>query len=296
MTVAIHAFRDDEAPARSLARALNAPLAVVETHRFPDGELLPRIPQPALTTIVYRSLNQPNEKLIELVLAAEAWRRRGARHLVLAAPYFCYMRQDAAFSTNEPISQRAIARMLDGVFDRIVTVDPHLHRISSMQELFVQTTCTSLKAAEALVPFLRAGALDKDLVIVGPDEESEPWVEQIARPLGLDFAVMKKIRRGDIDVELMAAGSLDIRNRPVLVVDDICSSGATLSAALRVLIAAGARSAKVYVTHALCPPTVITALRKAGAEDVISSDSCVHPTNVVSLAQLMAGALATELS
>lgn len=85
--IALHAFRDDAAEAQRLADALQVPLAFVDVHTFPDGELVPRVPEPAQTTIVYRSLHRANEKLVELLLAVDAWRRNGAKQLVLVAPY-----------------------------------------------------------------------------------------------------------------------------------------------------------------------------------------------------------------
>ena len=76
MTALVQAFRDEIGPARRLAEALHCPLALIETHSFPDGEILPRVAPPTPTTIIYRSLNRPNEKLVELMLAADGLRRR----------------------------------------------------------------------------------------------------------------------------------------------------------------------------------------------------------------------------
>ncbi len=81
---------------------------------------------------VCRSLDRPNDKLIELLLAAEAARELGARHLTLVAPYLCYMRQDAAFRPGEAVSQRIDGRFLARSFDAVVTVDPHLHRTARL--------------------------------------------------------------------------------------------------------------------------------------------------------------------
>ena len=88
----IAAFPDQLASARKLETALGAPLSEIELHEFPDGETLVRASVTAETVIIYCSLDHPNQKLVELGLAAAAFRDLGVRRLTLAAPYLCYMR------------------------------------------------------------------------------------------------------------------------------------------------------------------------------------------------------------
>ena len=122
-------FRDYEAQGRGLASALGATFELVDLHRFPDGETRVRLPATLSGRVVLcRALDQPNQKLVELMLCAEGARALGATHLTLAAPYLCYMRQDAAFVPGEVVSQRIIGRFLAGWVDALVTVDPHLQR------------------------------------------------------------------------------------------------------------------------------------------------------------------------
>lgn len=291
MTLALHAFRDQAAEAQRLADALQAPLAFVDVHRFPDGEIVPRVPASATTTIVYRSLSQPNVKLVELLLAVDAWRSNGAQRLVLVAPYLPYMRQDTAFKTGEPVSQRVVARLLDAAFDRIVTVDPHLHRTPSLAALFPSCESTHLFGADALVPHLRAVPPAAGTLVVGPDVESGPWVRRIAEPLGLDHTTMRKHRRGDADVEILPPASFAPAGRPILLVDDVCSTGSTLREATSVLKSLGAGPITIFVTHALGGDAAMKTLLRAGAARIISTDSCPDPTNGIHLAELLARSL-----
>jgi ribose-phosphate pyrophosphokinase len=291
MKIALHAFRDEAAEAQRLANALQIPLAVVDVHIFPDGETAPRIPEPAGTTIVYRSLHRPNEKLLELLLSVDAWRRNGVENLVLVAPYLPYMRQDTAFRPGEPISQRVVAGLLDVAFDRVITVDPHLHRTASLAELFPTCTSTHLHAADALVPHLRAAHLIPTTLVIGPDIESDPWVTRIAKPLGLGHATFRKIRRGDADVEIRSPDGLPVAGRPILLVDDICSTGGTLRKATSLLHASGAGPITIFISHMLGDVKVSESLLQAGAARIISSDSCPGPTGEIHLAQLIAQAL-----
>ncbi len=291
MTIVLHAFRDQAAEAQRLADALQAPLAFVDVHGFPDGEILPRVPAPSPTTIVYRSLFQPNAKLVELLLAVDAWRRNGARRLVLVAPYLPYMRQDTAFRTGEPVSQQVIANLLDAAFDRIITVDPHLHRTTSLTELFPRCECTHLFGADALIPHLRALQPAAGTLVVGPDVESGPWVRRISEPLGLDHATMRKQRQGDAEVELYPPLDFNPAGRPILLVDDICSTGGTLRKATLLLKSLGAGEITIFITHALGGKKAMEDLQVAGATRIISTDSSADPTNKIYLAGLLAQSL-----
>jgi ribose-phosphate pyrophosphokinase len=295
MMTSLHAFPDEAMQAQRLADATGLNLSLVDPHTFPDGESLPRVPTPSHIAIVYRSLDRPNGKLVELLLAADAWRRTGAQRLVLVAPYLPYMRQDKVFRKGEPISQRVVASLLDGAFDRIVTVDPHLHRTESLGDIFQLADCTHVRASDALVPFLRSEQVRTGkLVIVGPDAESAPWVRGIAEPLSLESLVLRKQRRSDREVDISAPTGFVGTGKNALLVDDICSTGTTLCRAARAIRSAGCASVSVYVTHALCNQEDLGSLQEAGVDRVISSDSCTHVTNAVHLAPLLAAALSKE--
>lgn len=295
MSIALHAFEEDRAPAGRLAALLDTPLSLVQTHTFPDGESLPCVPKAMPTTLVYRSLDRPNAKLVELLLAADAWRRIGVHRLVLVAPYLPYMRQDKVFSEGEPVSQRVVAGLLDSAFDRIVTVDPHLHRTKSLASLFNHAECTVVRGGDALIPFLRSSPFAAGSLIVGPDAESEQWARYVAEGLGLRHGVLAKQRRGDRDVVLSVPPGLEVHGAPVLLVDDICSTGATLAAAIRTLKAAGAKTIAVFVTHGLWTDAAIGDLRSAGADWIAASDSCNQPAEEVGLAKVLAAALRNEI-
>ena len=95
--VAIQSLPSNFSDAKRLATLLGLPLQEIALHRFPDGEMQVTVGPAATTTIIYASLDRPNDKLLAILFAAEALRRAGAVRLVLLAPYLCYMRQDAAF-------------------------------------------------------------------------------------------------------------------------------------------------------------------------------------------------------
>ena len=264
-------------------------------HRFPDGELRATVGQAATTAIVCCSLNQPNEKLIALLLAAEALRRNGAKRLVLVSPYLGYMRQDAAFHPGEAISQRAIGTLLANTFDRVITFDAHLHRTPSLAGVFPGIEADNLSAAPAIEALLRGKAVAATTVVVGPDAESRSWVASIAGRLGLAYSVAQKVRQSDQSVQISFTDPALFAGRPVLFIDDIVSSGGTLTACADALTASGASSIEAIIVHALFPPALMTAFGRAGIRSVRSTNSVPHPTNAISLDDLLARALRREV-
>ena len=295
MSIALQCLPTSADAARRLAARLALPLHEIALHRFPDGELRVTVGAAAPTTVVYVSLDQPNEKLLALMFASEALRRVGAKRLVLVAPYLCYMRQDAAFREGEAISQKVIGRMLADAFDRVITVDAHLHRTARIEEVFPGIAADDLSAVPAMVETLRASGVDPRTVVVGPDEESRPWVADLAGRLGLEHAVARKTRRGDRSVEISFADPALFAGRPALLVDDIVSSGGTLIVCGKALQAAGATTVDAVVTHALFAPELAHALFAAGIRSVKSTDSVPHPTNAIALDGILAAALRGEV-
>jgi ribose-phosphate pyrophosphokinase len=286
---AVHAFADEADAAGRLARALGTPLHLIELHAFPDGEHLPRVAPASGAVALYRSLWRPDDKIAPLLLAADALRRRGAARVILTAPYLCYMRQDAVFHPGEPLSRDVIGRLLGERFEAVVTVEPHLHRTRDIGAAFAGATVVVLPAAATLAAAFAPA--DPALVVIGPDSESAPWAAAVAGALGVRSMTVTKTRRGDRDVALTLDDRGGIAGRPILLVDDIGSSGATLEAALGALKAHHAGPVDIALAHALYDEAAGRRLAAAGARRVVSTDSCPHPTNGAPLAALLADAL-----
>lgn len=285
-------FEDETASAKRVAAAAGIPTACIQRHRFPDGELKLRLPATLPAHVVLlRSLAQPNEKMVELLLAAQTARTLGATRLTLAAPYLAYMRQDIAFAPGEAVSQRIVGRFLAGLFDAVITVDPHLHRITRLEEAVPVARAVVLSGAPQLADLVVQycpGAL-----LIGPDEEAAQWVAQAAARHGFDHAVCRKVRHGDRHVEIVLPDA-PVRGRAVVLLDDVASSGHTLAQAARGLLTAGAASVDVAVTHALFAGNAGQLLRDAGIRRVWSTDCIEHPSNAVSMAPVIAAAITSE--
>jgi ribose-phosphate pyrophosphokinase len=284
------AFDDEWPQAQALAAALAVPLAPVQRHRFPDGEtrlcLPPRLPA---QVVLLRGLDRPHDKLVELWIAACAARELGAQQLLLVAPYLAYMRQDMAFTPGEAVSQRHIGALLGQAVDGVVTVDPHLHRIASLDEVMPGRRSRALTAAPLLGRFVAQQV--SDALLLGPDEEALQWVAAAGAATGLAHAVCRKTRRGDRDVQVVLPEGQTLAGRAVVLMDDVASTGRTLIEAATACLAAGAASVDAAVTHALFVGDAYQQLRAAGVRHVWSTDAIAHPSAVVPLAPLLAEAV-----
>lgn len=282
-------FEDELKIAAQIALAANLEISVIQRHRFPDGEIklrLPAILPPRV--LLFRSLAQPNEKLLELLLAAGTAKSLGCSALTLISPYLAYMRQDTAFEAGEGISQRIVGDFLAKLFDSVITVDPHLHRISSLQEGVPVRMAIVLSAADLLSDLI-AKHLARP-ILLGPDEEALQWVAQAASRHNFDHGVCRKVRLGDRQVQI-ALPAMDFFGRSVVLIDDVASSGQTLATAAALLREAGCASVDVAVTHALFSENALEVIHQQGIRHVWSTDCIFHSSNATSVAPLIARAI-----
>lgn len=287
---AVYHFADGAGPGAGLADALGLPGQMIDVRRFPDGESLVRVAHGATTALLFRSLDHPNEKLVELLLAAAALRDMGAKRVVLVVPYLAYMRQDMAFLPGQAISQRVITQLIAAHCDGLVTVDPHLHRTPSLQAISPELECAYVSAASTLADLLRPD-LVPGTVLVGPDSESRPWVESVARPLGCPVIVGEKTRFGDRDVTLTLPGIEQVAGQRVVLVDDMISTGGTLLHSAAQLLAAGATGVEAVTAHCLASHDDLARLKAGGIERVRATDTVAGPTVAAAMAPALAEAI-----
>ncbi len=273
-----------------LAAQLGCERGELALHRFPDGEGLVRLEADVhgRCVVFAGSLDHPDGKTLPLVFAADAARELGAARVGLVAPYLAYMRQDHRFRAGEAVTSRSYAKLLSGALDFLVTVDPHLHRWRSLDQIY-SIPARAVAAAPAIAQWLRREVAAP--LLVGPDQESEQWVGEVARLCGAPWTCMVKQRRGDRDVAVTMAGGASWPGRTPVLLDDIGSSGQTLVAALQVLRESGLPPALCIVVHALFGPEAQQAMLDAGAARVVSCDTVSHPSNAIAVAPLLGPAL-----
>ena len=291
MTPVIYTFPSYQQQGKQLANSLNLPCFDISIHHFPDKESLVTLPPQKNEHVIFCvSLDYPNNKLIELFLAAKTARQQGVKRLSLVAPYLCYMRQDKSFHSEEAISQQIIGQWLSELFDDVITVDPHLHRVTNLDSVIPDTNNIILTAAPLLGEFVKS--LKKDILLIGPDEESLQWVEQVAAISNSAYAVATKTRHSDTHVSIQLP-EMSFQNQYVILVDDVISTGNTVAQTAMQLYAAGVSQVDVLVTHALFSKEAMDTLEKANIKNIWSNDSIPHETNSIPLANLLAEKIKT---
>lgn len=259
--------------------------------RFPDGESYLRIDADLADTaaVVVARLDSPDEKIPALLFASDLARDLGAGRVGLVCPYLPYMRQDKRFRPGEALTSATFARWLSQHFDWLATVDPHLHRYASLDEIYTLES-EVVASAPAIARWILAH-VDAP-VVIGPDAESEQWVRAVAEPHGLDWRVMTKRRFGDRAVEVSGDGLDELEGRTPVLIDDIASSGATLAEAATVLKDAGLDRVVCVVVHGLFGEGARQRLAAAGIKRIACTDSVTVPEARIELAPLLAPAVA----
>jgi len=284
------AMPGNEDLAARLAAAVGARQCPLELRHFPDGESYVRLMEPVSgeQVCVVCTLDRPDQHFMGLAFVAAAAREAGATGVDLVAPYLAYMRQDRRFSEGEATSARAFAVLISTVFDSLLTIDPHLHRIRDLSEIF-SIPARALHAAPLLADWISRNA--PDAVVIGPDSESRQWVEAIARAAGVPFAVLSKTRHGDHEVSIVLPDLTLASGRRLILVDDIVSTGHTLLEAAGQLARAGFQTQACLAVHGLFAEGSYARLKSA-FQAVVTTDSIVHASNGMSVVPLLAQVLA----
>lgn len=293
-TVSVIAMPGDETLAAALAGRLGAQTAALDYRRFPDGECYLRL-EHALegqAAVLVARLDRPDPKIPSLLFAADLVRDRGAASVGLVAPYLPYMRQDTRFHPGEALTSASFARWISDHFDWLVTVDPHLHRYDSLDEIY-SIPSTVVPAAPALADWIVAN-IDKP-VVIGPDAESAQWVEAVGAHRSLPWQVMRKERFGDHEVCIAAPDLSGLKDHTPVLVDDILSSGATLARATELLAEAGLADPVCVVVHGLFGDQSQSTLAAAGIERLVCTDSVLVEEGVIELTPLLGPAVKNML-
>jgi ribose-phosphate pyrophosphokinase len=278
----------------SIARKLGLQLTRVVLERFPDSELHVEIQESVRGHDVY--IIQPtcppvDEHLLELLLLSDACRCAGANRLTAVVPYFGYARQDRRSRGREPLSARLVAELINASgFQRLVAVDLHSYALESAFAIPVEHVSAIPTLADAA-----RSSVQREAVIVSPDLGAVKMAERYAKILSLPVAMIHKTRISGEEVSVRRIVG-DVRDKEVLVVDDMISTGGTIEKAVNALLEAGCSPAGVTVlaSHALLVGPAAQRLGKLPIETMYVSNSVPAPEHfpvplqVLSLASLLA--------
>lgn len=257
---------------------------------FPDGETYLQLLSSVKgrQVVFVQSLDNPNPKIMPLLLFAQLVREQGAAQMTLLAPYLAYMRQDKVFHPGEAVSAKYFAMVISPYFDRLITIDPHLHRMASLDEIYTLKS-TVLHATAEIAAYIQTTV--KKPLIVGPDGESQQWAKDIAEKINAPMVIAEKIRHGDYDVDVTISGVEAYRDHTPVLVDDIISTAQTMIKAIHYIKRLNTIAPVCIGVHAVFAGSAYEDLRAVGPERIVTCNTIVHPSNHIDLRQLMASAL-----
>lgn len=256
--------------ARSVGAALGVKLHDRIVERFPDGELHVEIEESIRGNDVYliEPTSRPvDQHMMELLFLADACRRAGAARLTAVVPYFGYARQDRRASGREAVGARVAADLIEAAgFARVVALDLHTPAI----EGFFHIPLEHLSAATLLAEAVRT---TNDTVIVAPDLGAVKLAERYQAVLRLPVVVLHKTRVSGSEVSVRSVIG-DIKDKAPLIIDDMITTGATIEAAVKSVLAAGcAPDVSVVATHALFVGAAIARLRALPIRQIVGTNS-----------------------
>lgn len=257
-------------------------LASSELKRFPDGESYVRVISPLEgEDVLVVSATFPDSNIIETLLLHDAVSRKKPASVRLLVPYYGYQRQDKLFKDGESVSAEVIAGVLDNRFDEIMTVDLHAEGVSK----YIRNTKTkNFVASPQIAKHFRRKEID---TVISPDGglRAVEYAKIAAKELGCDYDYFLKERIDSATVKLYPK-KVDVKDRNVLIVDDIIATGGSMLAAIRRLKELGAKHIYAGCTHGLFTDNALAKL-KGVADEVISTDTIESEASAVSIAPLV---------
>lgn len=282
----------DSNTALSAALAAKLPLqpANLLTRYFPDGEHYLRLldHNTDRSAIILCSLNRPDEKILPLLLLCRALQEQGATSIGLIAPYLAYMRQDKVFNPGEIITSMHFARLLSEHINWLVTIDPHLHRYTSLDQIYSVPSRVA-HAAPVIAHWIQAKV--KNPLLIGPDSESEQWVQDIAGRINAPWLVLEKIRKGDRDVKITFPDFAPWQDRTPILLDDMISTGYTFLKTMEHLRHRKMQVPICMAVHGIFTENARESLLAAGITQIVTTNTIPQVSATLDISTELAAAV-----
>ena len=291
----IFSGRSNPRLAEKIADALNQPLGRVITKNFSDGEIWVKYEENIRGTDVFiiQSTNAPAENVMELLIMLDAARRASAHRITAVIPYFGYARQDRKDQPRVAITSKMIANLIvQAGADRVLTLDLHAPQIQG----FFDIPFDHLYGAAIFINHIVKMDL-KDLVVVSPDIGGVHLARAYASRLKTEMALLNK-RRVEHNVCIVSEFIGNVKDKNVLVVDDLVDTAGTLLKGVQVLKENGAKNIFVASTHAVLSGQAIERIEASDITKIfftdsiqLSSEKLSDKIEILSLASLLADSI-----
>lgn len=250
---------------------LNMPLGGAKVTTFSDGEIQIEINDNVRTKdvfIIQSTCNPVNDNLVELLLMVDALKRASARRITAVIPYYGYARQDKKVAPRVPISAKLVADMITMAgANRIITMDLHAGQIQG----FFNIPVDNLFAAPILLTYIRDN-FDKDIVVVSPDAGGVERARAFAKRLNAGLAIVDKRRSAPNEAKAMAVIG-DVKDKTVVILDDMVDTAGTLTEAVGVILKNGARQVHACCAHAVLSGPAIDRIKASDLESIVVTDT-----------------------
>jgi ribose-phosphate pyrophosphokinase len=276
--------------AEKIARKLKKKYSELNVEKFPDGEIYVRFMQPVKgrTVVLVQSFyGNISDCILEVIFASRTAKELGVKKIYLAAPYFPYFRQDNRFNSGECVSIKVISELMSKYLDKMLIIDPHLHRQTNLSHLFSCKT-VKLTANPLIADYIKKNI--RNPLIVGPDWESFKWAQKVAEKIGCEHVILEKRRISGRKVKIKLNKKIDITDKTIVFVDDIISTGNTIREAARNIKKLGAKSFCCVAVHGVFVEGALERLRKARVK-VVTTNTIPNKVAKIDVSRLVAEAL-----
>jgi len=268
--VKIFAGRTTKYLAEKIAESYGTELGKTTVTEFSDGEFQPCFEENirGRDVFIVQSTFSPADNLFELLMMVDAARRASAKNIVAVIPYFGFARQDRKDRPRVTIAAKMIANLLTSAgVNRIVTIDLHADQIQG----FFDVPVDHLYASSIFIPYIKSLKLN-NLTMASPDTGGTRRAATYAKVLGTDFVIGYKQRAKPNEVEKMALVG-EVKDRDIILVDDIIDTAGSITKAADMIMDRGARSVRAVTTHPVFSGKAYERLEESPFEEIVVTDT-----------------------
>ncbi|MEE2954091.1 MAG: ribose-phosphate pyrophosphokinase [Bacteroidota bacterium] len=282
--------RESRRLAEKIAKSYGIELGNESVIEFADGEFEPSFDETVRGADVFliQSTTPPSDNLMELLLMVDAAKRASAHNIIAIIPYFGYARQDKKGKPRVPIGAKLVANLLIAAgIDRVMTMDLHADQIQG----FFEVPVDHLYSSTVFIPYIEKLNLP-NLVIASPDMGGSKRANTYAKFLNSEVVICYKHREKANEIsKILVIG--DVKNKDVVLVDDMIDTAGTLSAAADLMIKEGANSVRAICTHGVFSSNAVQKIEKSKLKEVVVTNTIgkKHESNKIKelcIAQLFA--------